>query len=340
MRTVTPRVHRAAAAPLTVSQVRHYHFYVGIYKFHLPAQCHVTKEQIENTKWNTASRQQWNYHAIDERVTAQSEFNNMRNRPDFDGPRPDNSTLYQETLASHQPHFKKLHEHFDEYTKPGANPKFEALMAVKEHWDSENFYYPGEQWQRNRPSFRSVPAELLNKQTWYHWIDTVTKFHEIAPTTRLRQWNPIWPPPGYKVPALRTKREFVFGVEEPGLMTEIERFGWHKMWLENNARHGPWEVVLWFITMYTMWHIAKCMHSNTRFRTVMAGLWYPGKQLVRPFGEPRDPTTGDFWWQQPLDQFPNQGEVWYYNAIRWKYIHHLKKQAEEELLAAELAMEE
>ena len=55
----------------------------------------------------------------------------------------------------------------------GVAPPSTAAIAVREQWDADEFYYPGEKWKRNRPSFRSVPAELLNKQSWYHWIDLI-----------------------------------------------------------------------------------------------------------------------------------------------------------------------
>lgn len=319
-----------------------YHFYVGVHRFHLPGNPRVTKEEIESMKFEPLTRQQWDYNAIDERLTASSEFGNMANRPDFDGPRPDNSVLneYGGRQDTAIPHFKKLHEYFDEYTQPGEDPKAAAARAVVEHWDSANFYYPGEAWQRNRPSFRSVPAELLNKYSWYHWSDYYLKWHEIITTTRSRQYVPIWPPPGYTKPPLRTKREFVFGVEEPGLVAEIERWGWARMWHENNNRHGKWEIFTCGLALLLMYHMARELEAQMKFKTMHANQYYPGRQLIRSFGEPYDWETEVWWWQRPLETFPNQGEVWYFDLIKYKYINYLKKVEEEERVRAELAAEE
>jgi hypothetical protein len=323
------------------TQIAAYHYYVGVTRFNLPGNPRVTKREIEETKFEPKTRAQWDYNGIDERLTSVSEFGNMAARPDFDGPRPDNTTLnvLGGSYKSDVPHFKKLHEHFDEYTKPGSNPKLEAARAVCEHWDASHFYYPGEAWQRNRPSFRSVPAELLNKQTWYHWTDMYTKWHEIVATTRSRQYNPIWPPPGYTKPKFQTKREFVFGVEEPGLLSEIERWSWARGWHENNNRHGPFEILGWAFLLSCMYHNMRENGAQMKWKTMHANQYYPGRQLIRSWGEPNDWETEVWWWQQPLENFPNQGELWYFDLIKNKYIKHIKKIEEEERVARELAAE-
>jgi len=193
-------------------------------------------------------------------------------------------------------------------------------------WDAKEFYYPGEAWQRNRPSFRSVPAELLNRQTWYHWTEMISKAHEIMPTLRPRQWNPIWPPPGYKVPKLVTKREFQFGSEEPGLLAEVERWYWHRAWFENNVRQGPWEVLcyIWFSIWF--WCVVRSAEANPKYKGMLSNMYYPGRQFFRSAGEPKDWEKENWWWQEPLEKWPNQGEIWYLSEIRWKYINLVKKQ--------------
>jgi len=322
------------------TQLLAFHYYASINRFMLPGTPRVTKEQLENMKFEPKTREQWDYNAINERLTHTSEFGNWHARPDFDGPRPDNTTTNMGSTTSNVPHFKKLHEHFDKYMEPGQDPKSQAARAVGEHWDSANFYYPGEAWQRNRPSFRSVPAELLNKQTWYHWTDMYLKWNEISSTSRSRQYaSPMWPPPGYTKPKLQTKREFVFGVEEPGLMSEIERFTWSKAWNESNNRHGPYETIGWVMLLSMMYHMMRESGSQMKFKTMHANQYYPGRQLIRSWGEPKDWDNEVWWWQQPLENFPNQGELWYFDLIKNKYINHLKKVEEEERVRAELAAE-
>lgn len=335
-RSFAPAASSASTASLQTVQRRTYMPFVGPNRFVMPGQPIITKAQAENMKFQAKSREQWDYQGIDEKLTAQSTLNNQSRREEFDGPRPDNSTCFAGSLKN-APHFKRLHEYFDEYNKPGGNKSADAIRAVREHWDSENFYYPGESWQRNRPSFRSVPAELLNKQTWYHWTEIITKFEDISATTRHRAWNPIWPPPGYKVPKLWTKREFQFGVEEPGLLSEIERWYWHKQWFESNQRQGPWEALLWMLTLSFMYDVATRNEDNVKMKSMYANMYYPGRQCIRSKGEPRDWEKDNWWWQEPLETWPNQGEIWYWSEIRYKYINHIKKRDAEEALKAEMA---
>lgn len=168
----------------------------------------ITREELEKTRYFTQKpHDKWDYHRVEQNIDSQSEFRKTDGREGFfQGMREDNSTLHHGSL--HTPGKYRLYEYFDEYTKPGVNTKLAAAYAVKEQWDAEEFYYPGEAWRRNRPGFRSVPKELLNRQTWYHWSDTIAQWDKIQPTMRTRSWNPDWPPPGYKVPKMEGKRSF------------------------------------------------------------------------------------------------------------------------------------
>ena len=295
--------------------------------------------ELRNRQYYPKSRSQWDYVKINENITEQSEFTKMDNRPDFDGPREKGTEEVGAYPYKNPPNHKRLHEYFDEYTQPGSDPKMQAALAVKEHWDAENFYYPGESWQRNRPGFRSVPKEMLNKQTCYHWLDWVTKFEDFQVASRPRTWNPIWPPPGYKVPKLVCKREFVFGVEEPGLVHEIERWYWHRMWFENNVRHGPIEFVLFACLGYALYYVARKNQFFWKMRVMTGNMWYPGRSMCRAFGEPRNAEEG-WWWQKPLEDresFPEPGLVWYINEIRFGYINYCKKEEERKKMEAAVA---
>jgi hypothetical protein len=312
--------------------------FVGPHRFQMPADAVTDKETVRKTQFYPKTRAQWDYQGIDEKITEASEFVNYRGRDEYiNGPRMDNSGQGEYTQ---QPHHKQLHEYFDDYTKPGRNAKVEGIRAAQEHWDTKSFYYPGEASVRNRPAFRSVPAELLNTRTRYHWSETITKQEEISSEERTRSWNPTWPPPGYKKPKLWTKREFVFGVEEPGLLSEIERWYWFKMWFESNVRNGVYEIGPWMFLAWLLWYTAKTSQSNMKMQTMFANMNYPGRQYIRSFGEPNDWEKEVWWWQRPLDEFPNQGEVWYHERIRHGYINHIKARDAEEKLAAELAAEQ
>ncbi|CCW67039.1 unnamed protein product [Phytomonas sp. Hart1] len=295
----------------------------------------VTKEELENLRYFTdRPREQWDYHRVDENLNASSEFRRTEGRQSFfEGQREDNSTINEGSL--HTPRHYRLYEYFDEYTKPGTNSKVAAAQAMKEQWDAKEFYYPGEAWRMNRPGFRSVPKELLNRQTWYHWSDTLLRWDEIQPTMRTRSWNPDWPPPGYHVPKLQCKKEFYFGVEENGLVSEVERYNWYRSWLDNNLRAGWLEIPILVMFFGTMYYLARNAMSVMSMRAVMGNLFYPGRHMVRPFGVPKDWEKECFWWQKPLEDFPNQGEVWYMNETRFGYINYIKKRdAREKTLAA------
>ncbi len=294
-------------------------------------------EELKARQYYPKSRQQWDYERINEYVTHQSEFTKMENRPDFDGPREAGYPDVDSYAYTNPPQFKKLHEYFDDYTQPGMDPKVAAARAVQEQWDSESFYYPGEAYQRNRPGFRSVPKEMLNKQTWYFFSDFIFKQNEMQAISRPRQFNPMWPPPGYKVPKLACRRDFVFGVEEPGLVHEIERYYWYKMWWENNLRHGPMEFWLWIGLLCACYFTARYHQAYYWKQRVMFGnMWYPGRSLIRAFGEPRNAEEG-WWWQRPLEDkswFPEQGLVWYYSEVRFGYAAYLKQEEERKKLEA------
>jgi hypothetical protein len=293
--------------------------------------------KLKNIKYfNTKSRSQWDYQGIDEKITNQSQFKDLSQREDFNGPRKDHQVTYHYSLDSNGHGYTRLHEYFDEYTQPGIDKKAAIARSVKEHWDADEFYYPGETWRRNRPSFRSVPQELLNKQTWYHWIDLAYNLNELAVTYRNRMWNPQWPPPGHKMPKFNTTREFVFGVDDPALVAEIERWYWFRNWFENNMKQGPWEWLGYFMFGVWFWATVRSQHCNTKYKAMLANMYYPGRQAFRSFGEPKDWATERWWWQEPLETWPNQGEVWFCGEMRWKYINMKKKEDAETKLRDEL----
>ena len=90
------------------------------------------KQDLERIKFfNTKSREKWDYQGIDEKITSQSQFKDMSQRDSFDGPRPDHKVTYRASMDSNQPEYKRLHEHFDEYTKPGIDKKVAIAQSVK-----------------------------------------------------------------------------------------------------------------------------------------------------------------------------------------------------------------
>lgn len=297
-----------------------------------------TDEMRKMKFYNTKGRDQWDYNKIDETLSNYSEFRNA-NRPEFDGPREDNSTINTGDL--HTPkHLKRLYEHFDKYTKPGTNPKFEALMAVGEQWSADEFYYPGEKWQRNKPSFRSVPKELLNKTTYYFGSPFFEKFQQQMVLQRQRSWCPRWPPPGFKVPKLQCKKEFEFGVEDPGVVGEVERFFWFKSWEIHNVRYNFGSVMAVLGLLALMYYIATIQLTTTMWRMVHSNMWYPGRVWLRTRGEilnPDDPKDV-FWWQVPQEQLGMYALLWYQQKIKFKYNVEIKARDERE--AAEAYMRE
>lgn len=330
----------AAGASSLLTSCRGYHGFQfgGFHGWTLPygaANTRVTREELQDIKYfKNAPGSKWAYNRIDENINSQSEFRQTAGREEFfEGQREDNSTMHHGSL--HTPGKYRLYEYFDEYTKPGSNKKMAAAYALKEQWDAEEFYYPGEVWQRNRPGFRSMPKELLNKQTWYHWSHTLTQWDKIQPTIRTRSWNPDWPPPGYHVPKLQCKKEFVFGIEEEGLVSEVERYNWFRSWSDSNMRCGWMEIPLFGMLFFTLWWLARNAQSVTAMRAMWSNLYYPGRTMIRPFGVPEDWETGCFWWQRPLEEFPNQSEVWYMNQSRFGYLNYIKQRDAREKLMAE-----
>lgn len=288
---------------------------------------------LKGKKFATKSRKQWDYNRIDENISSFSEFRKMHNRPDFDGPRENNYPAHNASMKN-PPGTKKLFEYFDEYTKPGSDKKLMAAMAVQEQWDAENYYYPGESWEHNRPAFRSVPKEICNKMTTYRMSDFVKNFENIQASTRNRAWNPMWPPPGYKLPEFTTKREFAFGSEDPGLVAEVERWYWHKMWHEANIRLGFYELIGVVFSLYLSYFIAKNHMSNYNLLSVVGNQWYPGAHFVTSFGEPTH-EGGKFWWQTDMKDWPVQIQFHTMREMRYGYINYLKrKKAREEAEAS------
>lgn len=334
------RVSLAVTAGATLVSTRAYHAFQfgGINYWKLPYganSTNVTKEELESIRFFTDKpRDKWDYQRIDENINASSEFHRTEGREEFfQGQREDNSTTQHGSL--HTPSKYRLYEYFDEYTKPGEDQKVAACYAVKEQWDASEFYYPGEAWQKNRPGFRSVPKELLNRQTWYHWSDTIVKWDEIQPTMRTRSWNPDWPPPGYQVAKMQCKKEFAFGIEDEGLVSEVERYNWFRSWSDNNLRLGWMEVPLLVLLALGMYLVARNAGSVTAMRSMYSNLYYPGRTMVRPFGVPENWETGCFWWQRPLEEFPNQNEVWLMNQTRFGYINFIKQRDAREKALAE-----
>lgn len=299
-------------------------------------QTNVTKEELQNFRYfNTRSRDKWDYNRIDENITSNSEFRDTSERPIFEqGQREDNSFVNDGHV--HTPSHYRLYEYFDEYTKPGTNKKVAACYAVKEQWDSEEFYYPGESWKKNRPGFRSVPKEILNRDTWYGWADGFTKVGDIQATMRTRSWNPAWPPPGYKMPRLQCKKEFEFGTEDPCVVSEIERYYWYRSWLDNNMRAAPKDLFMFIFMAAFFYYLARSALDCMIMRMMFSNTAYPGRHFIRSFGTPKDWETGLFWWQVPLEEFPNNGEVFWINQLRYGYIREMEKRDELERVQAQL----
>ncbi|EPY29638.1 hypothetical protein STCU_04383 [Strigomonas culicis] len=334
-----------AAAPLLV-QSRSYHGFqfASFHGWTLPyghKSTRVTKEELENLKYfSSRPKDKWDYHRVDENINASSEFRKTEGRDEFFS-RHARTTLPPTTAAS-IPRQRTASTSTLTSHEAWRGPKVAACYAVTEQWDAEEFYYPGEAWQKNRPGFRSVPKELLNRQTWYHWSDTIFKWDEIQPTIRTRSWNPDWPPPGYHMPKLNCKKEFEFGCEDEGLVSEIERYNWFRSWGDNNMRAGWMEIPLFIMLFGTLYYLARQSQTVNLYRAVASNMYYPGRYMIRPFGSPTDLENDCYWWQKPLEEFPNQGEVWYMNQSRYGYIQHLQKRdaREKELAAAEEAAQE
>lgn len=87
-----------------------------------------------------------------------------------------------------------------------------------------------------------------------------------------------------------------------------------------------WKEIPLFILLFSgLWIVARNAQSVNTWRAMMSNMYYPGRQMIRPFGVPKNWENGTLWWQKPLEDFPNQGEVWYLNETRFGYINHLKE---------------
>lgn len=296
----------------------------------------ITKEELNNFRYfNTRSRKQWDYTRIDDSITSNSEFRKYSHRPDFDtGTRTDNSQVNYGYTST--PSHYRLQDYFDEYTKPGVDRKWAAAIAVKEQWDANEHYYPGESWQQNRPAFRSVPKELLNRDTWYTGLDMAKNFDKVQSTTRVRSWCPQWPPPGLKVPKMQCKREFEFGAEDPSVVGEIERYYWFKSWQDSNMRFGVREFISLIVFFYIVYFYARIANDVMVQRSMFSNLFYPGRNFLRSFGTPKDWEKEPFWWQRPLDEFPNQGVIYVLNGWWNKYPLYIQQRDERERLESQL----
>ena len=217
----------------------------------------------EKVFW-TKGRDQWDYNKINESVTKQSTFGSFEERTDFGrdsksafekGPRDyDYQDMQKGMFKNPTKNVKQLHEYFDEYTQPGVNEKMAAAEAVKEHWDSENFYYPGESWKRNRPAFRSVPKEVLNKETWYSLIHLVSNWEKVPTMLRPRAFNPRWPPPGFRLPKYPERKDMYIGLDHPEIVHELERHYWYMMWRVRNFRMGGGDLLWWLLIIYVFYY--------------------------------------------------------------------------------------
>jgi len=281
-------------------------------------------------------RDQWDYNKIDETLTRQSEFNNMEGRDMFYGTRDydikyGQPAMQDETWCNHPKRVKPLHQYFDEYTQPGTDDKYEAARAMQEHWDSENFYYPGENWKRNRPAFRAVPKEVLNKETWYNFVSCCQNVEKICTQHRPRNWVPRWPPPGFRMPKYPARKDLHIGLEHPELVHEYERWYWYRMWDHQNVRYGWAELVFFWWCFWLGWVTMKtATGQQLMMHLVWSNQWYPGKFMVRSYGEANNAEDG-FWWQYPLDDtqwFKDPGFIWYFNEIRFGFINYENRQAE------------
>ena len=310
-------------------QRRYWYAYSNLERYVLPGHNLVDRYDTSKYEFNVAPRDKWDYQGVNEKLTSQSVFNNVEDRDQFDGPRQTNETC---TEGSYGGHFgnpkkhKKLHEYFDEYTKPGATEHEQKVMAAKavhEQWGSKFFYYPGEASTRNRPSFRSVPHEILNRHTWYNAFSLFKEMNKCMTLHRNRAQNPMWPPPGYRIAPMETRRRFLFGIEEPGIVTEFERFSWWQCWRDNNLRFGPAEFLAMLLMWYQMYVNAKCSRQHLNIRAMSGNLHYPGRSWLRSYGEPQDWTKGNFYWQEPAETFHNASEFWYWHKMRMG-LHELR----------------
>lgn len=297
--------------------------------------CKATKGDYDQIRYfETKSRDKWNYDRIDEEVNQKSEFRDKTNRDSFfEGPRQDNSYMNEGKHGT--PKGYRLHDYFEEYTKPGVNRKVAAALAVREVWkNNDKTNYGAEHWTMERPGFRSVPKEMLNRTTFYGhcgtWFDNS---HRVWANHRSRVWVPHWPPPGYKMQRMSCKKEYMFGVEEPSLVAEMERYGWYRSWSENNARYGWRELLAFWTNMVGL--VWSCRNHNeiSVMNAVHNGMMYPGRHFIRTNGTPKNWETGCFWFQRDLKDFPVYCRRWSAAFQVWKN-GHIDRLAKQERAAA------
>eukprot|EP00759_Apiculatamorpha_spiralis_P039954 PhF_6_TR38666/c0_g1_i1/m.57839 len=306
------------------STVNFMSWWASRHKYRLPGTPHVTKEEVRTWKFNN-KREPFGYNSVDDMMSTTSEFRKPRSEQFYTGPRPNNEgTGYWKAQYTNFDGTSQLHDHFDEYVK-ASNKPVAAAKLVREYWDQEEFYYQGEPWKKNRPSFRSVPQEMLNRETWYNWVHFIKGWPTYLSMQRPRQQNPMWPPPGYTLPPWTTKKVFQFGADDPGLIMELERWAWHRTWFENTYRTGMNELLVWIFCLSFMWYCCRSGQEHLNMKKVVAGLYFPGQHSVRAFGEPEDPIKEGFWWQQPLETWHNQGDIFFFRDVRYKYINYIKE---------------
>lgn len=276
------------------------HFY-GRTRWGIPK---VTKAQLYSNRgvFETKGRDKWDYDKIDEQINNASEFRDKTNRDQFfEGPKKDNSTLNTGSMAT--PKHYRLHEYFEEYTKPGTNKKVAAALAVREQWKMAEF--PSEKFAQERPGFRGVPKELLNRNTYYGTIDTyLLHTKDIYIEHRARAWVPTWPPPGYKMQRMQCKKEYTFGVEDHTLVAEVERFNWYKAWVDQNQRMAWIDVVAFFTNLAVFIWMQRNHGEYTVMKAHLSGVMYPGRHFIRTNGTPKNWETDCFWFQRDLKDFP------------------------------------
>ena len=270
--------------------------------------------------FTTKSRDQWDYKRIDDTINAQSEFRKTEHRPQWESLRDDMGE--EITGSTHTPSHYRLWHHFDEYVNM-KDKRVAAAVAVKEQWNSENFYYPGEEFMQNRPGFRSVPKEILNKQTRYDY-GSMEFFKKLQETMRHRPTVPHWPPPGYKMQPMNCKKQFEFGTDDPNLVSEVERYYWYTCWrFETNIRFGPDALLRLACTVFFFYYMMRDTATTVVKRAMENGFYYPGRFLMRPWGVPRDwnDENDHFWWQKPLDEFPCTGLIYWFSRHQFGMIH-------------------
>lgn len=316
----------------------------------------VDSNYIRNMRFNPKSREQWDYNKIDETITKQSEFTSRAGREDFDNPAREikfadmNSNQHMNTPKTG---VRNLHEYFDQYTQPGddASKKKMAAEAVQEFWDAENWYYPGETWKQNRPSFRSVPKEIINKETYYGNVDLFYKWEVICSSVRPRVNNPRWPPPGLNMgtyylgeSAWRNtyqpqadKNNFV-----PASGPEADRYLYYSNWNVELGKRWTFVNILSFVFLIyfcqEIWNLI-CFYMYYMPTYKWANKWYPGYWSMALEGEWKH-EKDKFFWQEDLDNtywFNDQSRVYYESEDAMRWIRWFDRQKELQAIAGTTA---